>query len=289
MALTKLIGTVTTLTLTAILLWISFNQNFILTSSGDMTCSGTPVYSELFKVEISDCQVFWNITSINYTYYFRNKEGIKLDFTPEVKGYEMFVKDGRYKSGWKVLDKSGNFTYKKGVKYQFMAFIFKEINQTIKWTITAADVSKDPVLFGININAIQDCQTTTKIITQNIEKTKILLLNTTFCKDFPINKSCVSVNTKNQTVPYIAGSYDYFQNTTICENVGLNVNNKIINYTKFGWKCSLNENILECDSMYDGNSNGKCTSGESCTKIDIRDLSLQERLDTSSLKHLKIE
>src|SRR3990167_4776923 len=106
---TKLIGTSTTLTLTAILLWIAFNQNFRLDASGDITCFGTPFYDKNVKSNISDCQVFWNVTGINYTYYFRNKNGINLGFSPEVQDYKWYAKDGRFNSGWRPLDKSGNF------------------------------------------------------------------------------------------------------------------------------------------------------------------------------------
>ena len=151
---TKLIGTATTLTLTSVLIWIALNQSFVLKTSGDMTCSGVPQYSDLFKTNISDCQIFWNITSKDYTYYFRNKNGNKLGFSPEVDGYEWFVKDGRFKSGYRPMDKSGNFTFYKGKEYQFMAFIFKSPTETIKWSITAAEQNVDPILYGINLSVL---------------------------------------------------------------------------------------------------------------------------------------
>src|SRR3990167_4724295 len=160
---TKLIGTATTLTLTSVLLWIALNQSFVLNASGDMACSGTPIYSSLFKTNVSDCQIFWNITSKDYTYYFRNKNGNKLDFSPEAIGYEWFVKDGRFNSGWRRMDKSGNYTFYKGKKYQFMAFVFKNSTDTIKWSITSAEVNKDPILYGINISILCSYELVTKI------------------------------------------------------------------------------------------------------------------------------
>ena len=46
---TKYIGIGATITLTGLLVWISLNQFFTLTTSGDITCLGTPIYSELIK------------------------------------------------------------------------------------------------------------------------------------------------------------------------------------------------------------------------------------------------
>src|SRR3990167_6123487 len=205
---TKLIGTATTLTLTSVLVWIALNQGFILTASGDMTCSGTPIYSELYKSQISDCQIFWNITSTNYTYYFRNKGGNQLGFSPEAKGYEWFVKDGRYRSGYRPMDKSGNFTFRKGTKYQFMAFVFKEPEQTIKWEITSADVAKDPILFGINISLIQSCHIETIGKSNSIYEDVTKYLNETFCSDFPTNKSCSMITSKTYVSSQLKGYYD---------------------------------------------------------------------------------
>jgi len=201
---TKYVATATTLTLTSILLWIAFSQNFKLDASGDMFCSGTPVYSELFKDYISDCQIFWNVTSINYTYYFRNKKGIELGFSPEINDWKWYVKDGRFKTGWRPLDKSGNFTFRKGIKYQFMAFVFKEANQTIKWSITSADVTKDPNLFGINYIPIEECKTTIQSTTMNsIVKNETRYINGTKCSDEPANKSCFksTIFILNTTIP----------------------------------------------------------------------------------------
>ena len=153
---TKYIGTATTLTLTAILVWIALSQNFKLEASGDIHCNGSAFYGAKFKANISDCQVFFNVTSINYTYYFRNKNGIALNFSPDVEGYNLYMKDGRYSSGWRLMPKSFNFTFRKGVKYQFMVFVFKQPEQKIKWGITAAEQEIDPILFPIEDSFCQD-------------------------------------------------------------------------------------------------------------------------------------
>ena len=273
---TKLIGTATTLVLTAILLWISFNQNYILTPSGDITCAGTPFYNNTFKGDISDCQVFWNVTSINYTYYFRNKQGIELGFSPEVNGFDMYSKDGRYNSGWRPLDKSGNFTYRKGIKHQFMAFIFKDINQTVKWKITAAEQTIDPILFGIDVRELKECTTITKTIKKEIYGTEIVFnKNTTVCSDFPINNTCEKISLGNSTNKILIGTYEHFINTTTCEDYGYNLSGHILYYSEVDWECKRDGLELCCEAPHQSDKNGKCDSGEGYCLFDIKTLSKQ--------------
>ena len=289
---TKIVGTLTTLTLTAILLWVSFNQNFILNSSGDMTCAGTPYYNINFKRNISDCQVFWNVTSINYTYYFRNKKGIELGFSPEVKGYDIYVKDGRFKSGWRPLDKSGNFTYRKGIKYQFMAFIFKEINQTVKWKITAAEQTIDPILFGVHIEILKECKIKQEFETiddygnitkeRDVRETYVAnytyifinnhtLINETKIAFFNTTRLIRKITTEMEVV----GSHIEIINTTICKNYGYNISGHIIDYSEADWECIMDGLKLCCEAAYQSNKNGKCDSGEGYCLFDIKTLSKQ--------------
>ena len=305
---TKIIGTSVTLTLTSVLLWIAFNQSFILTASGDITCSGTPFYDNSFKSNISDCQAFWNVTSINYTYYFRNKNGIELEFSPEVNGYEMYVKDGRYKSGWRLLDKSGNFTYRKGIKYQFMAFIFKEINQTIKWSITAADVTIDPILFGIQIDKIQDCVTETKEVTMPIygdgtHYRRVALLCETNVSYIYFNNKTNEQETRQRIENFTCGTgleeykvsgdvidnYIDLVNTSVCKDIGFQIGNRKIEYDKINAKCTRDGCVIQCDYFQGGNRNGICDSGENCYKRNICTNSVISRTDVPSLDVIKVE
>lgn len=291
-ARTKFIGTATTLTLTAILIWISFNQNFKLEASGDITCLGTPEYSELFKDYISDCQVFWNVTSINYTYYFRNKKGIELSFVPEVKDYKWYAKDGRYKSGWRPLDKSGNFTFRKGIKYQFMAFIFKEPEQTIKWSITAAEVSRDPILFGVNFTILKNCLTTIITTEKTTYVKENVYLNQTYCIDYPLNLSCTKIPAYNFTREVIGSKYIDYQNITDCEPYGVQVNEKKILWKKYGYKtCSRDKSIVCCEAEHQSDGNGICEQGEGYVQFDLKTLSFGKNTisKTRAVKELMIE
>ena len=300
---TKLIGTATTLTITSILIWIAFNQNFILTASGNIKCTGSPKYSELFKGDISDCQVFWNVTSKDYTYYFRNKNGIKLNFTPEVKDYKWFVKDGRYKSGYRQLDKFGNFTFTKGKKYEFMAFIFKEPTKTVKWSITAAEQKIDPILYGLDVADICDNIILTTEIKIPIYKdvvheytcdevqtidsktkhaicyTNVQNINGTRSIIFEHDYDTIELNKIIWTQSDQIGSYIDYQNKTICRKKGLQIEDKTIDFEKCGISCSMDGSIVQCDSCDDGNCDGILQSGESgIYPIDISDLNWKGKL-----------
>lgn len=256
-----------------------------------MFCSGTPVYSELFKDYISDCQIFWNVTSINYTYYFRNKKGIELGFSPEINDWKWYVKDGRFKTGWRPLDKSGNFTFRKGIKYQFMAFVFKEPEQTIKWTITAADVAKDPILFGINISLIQSCHIETIGKSNSIYEDVTKYLNETFCSDFPTNKSCSMITSKTYVSSQLKGYYDELINISVCNAIGFQIGDKKI--VSDEWKICRSGSKIIAKAQHQSNQKiCQCLSGDRCKEWDLTDLRNVKEFGyspTKAIKRLEVE
>jgi len=243
---TKVIGAGTTiLTLTSLILWMVASNQFKLEVSGDITCSGNAFYSEVFRRNISDCQIFWNVTSINATYKFSNKNNTELNFSPKVNGYDCYIKDGRYKTGYRPLDKTWNLTYRYGVKYEFMCFVFKETRQTVKWSLFAADKKVDPILFGINISIICDSKTkkTNKTIYYFEEITKeytcngVAIVNnsikTGFCytnqtntngtRNLTFSHKFNSGNLTNKTIYWqenITLSYVDYINATVCPPTG---------------------------------------------------------------------
>lgn len=267
---TKYIGTATTLFIVSILSWMLIN-GFKIEASGDMVCSGIPTYDNTFKSNVSDCQIFFNVTSTNATYYLRNRNGVELGFSQDVQDYQCYIKDGRYKSGYRPLDKYGNFTYKKGIKYEFMCYIFKDMEQTVKWSLTAADKSVDPILFGINITAIRRCTDSQDVVSK--ENIVTCIINSTYIH---INNQTGINETKiwSYTRDCIDGTYDDLINKTTCTIIGFrdNTRNRNINCEKFGYACNPNSLVgqfIIADSIYDGNGNGRCESGESCCAYHI--------------------
>ena len=74
-----------------------------------------------------------------------------------------------------------------------------------------------------------------------------------------------------------------------CEVIGYNYSGKILDFSDSDFKCGLNGAIIFCDSIYDGNGNGICVSGESCMKIDTNTFLIDSRLDRRGFKQIKIK
>ena len=86
------------------------------------------------------------------------------------------------------------------------------------------------------------------------------------------------------------------KNKTICNKRAYTIDiadsTKNINFSKAGYYCSLEGNIVTCDSVHDGNGDGKCKSGETCIKFEITSQginTLQKRIDSVALKDIEVE
>ena len=83
---------------------------------------------------------------------------------------------------------------------------------------------------------------------------------------------------------------------TTCNKEGYTIDiagaTKKINFSKAGYYCSLDGNIITCDSVHDGNGDGKCKSGETCIKFEITSKGInkiQNRIDSVALKDIDID
>ena len=148
----------------------------------------------------------------------------------------------------------------------------------------------DPVWFGIDIRKLESCVVETNIKKVYVYEKNDIFFNQTICSDEPVNSSCF-VNTIKITVDKLIGNYNDLLNTSICKMIGLNISNKVINWQKEGWKCKWNLLKLTCDSVFDGNGDGICTSGESCIEYDLSNLNeyKKSRIDIPSLKRLEFK
>ena len=297
---TKYIGTGATATIVGLIVWFFLSSNFSVEVSGDAACAGT--YDE-------PCEAYYNITSTNFIYYIYNKDKVNLNFIPEVKSSYSCKKDNRFTSkarenrelypcgvGYREFDWKTPLTnkssyvekFEKGKKQEYKLVVFK-FNSTdeIKWGGEITGESIDPIFFGVyNITLIQDCH-----IEQEIKEIKDyqnynFLDNGTFCLDFPVNKTCIIKNLNNYTMSQIV-VYNQILNTSICRNVGLQVDDKKINWERYGWECKRNLFEITCDSQYQSNMDGICQSGERCVKIDIRDLSNIKEIGYSPTKQIR--
>jgi len=134
----------------------------------------------------------------------------------------------------------------------------------------------------------------------------IYLSNSTSCEDEPFNTSCVT-NTKEIEQQCVIGteSYENYEKVrvqvvqkskTICNNEGYTIDiagsSKKIDFVKAGYYCSLDGNIITCDSVHDGNGDGICHSGETCIKFEVTSKGInkiQRKIDSVALKDMGVE
>ncbi|HYD03463.1 MAG TPA: hypothetical protein VEC16_04140 [Alphaproteobacteria bacterium] len=121
------------------------------------------------------------------------------------------------------------------------------------------------------IERVQECIDAPIIIKEPIYESclrvkKICDNSTNECTNTTINSSCYK------------GRRDVESTIKECRTKSYKFNNYEINVE--GYKCSTAEDqdnkIILCDSIYDGNGDGICTSGESCMKYVINGNSVQE-------------
>ncbi len=117
--------------------------------------------------------------------------------------------------------------------------------------------------FFSNVQKEQDC-------VDIVHEEEVTSVST--CTSERIVKTCDDTNT---TCDEITESFQHkCLNTSIvktiekkCVTKSLTLDNHKINVE--GYECSVNDNVVICDSKFDGNGDGICTSGESCMKFDF--------------------
>lgn len=84
----------------------------------------------------------------------------------------------------------------------------------------------------------------------------------------------------------------FLKNVTVCseiEKYNISVGTGMINLDlKENWVCKYNNKELVCDSVYDGNGDGKCSSGESCIIYSVENLKLIKSEDANFFIRTKL-
>jgi len=184
---------------------------------------------------------------------------------------------------------------------------------TISSTIIISAIVVDD---NVTVNEIQNCYNEFYDVTEdvfdyvtrerNVYGDCIFYLNSTVCEDEPFNTSCVT-DTTEQVYQCAIGKEPYQsyekvseqvvqKSKTICNNEGYTIDiagsKKKIDFDKAGYYCSLDGNIITCDSVYDGNGDGICHSGETCIKFKITSEginTIHKRIDSVALKDIEVE
>lgn len=131
----------------------------------------------------------------------------------------------------------------------------------------------------ITLEEIEDCETIHWDETEAVFGDCIKYYNATICDDEPLNTSCyIEEQSYNYTCKtgenIIENSEEKCRDTEIKVAVDtlLGTKDYTLEYGEWG-KCSYEDEqetlVITCDSKYDGNNDGICTSGESCMQFRI--------------------
>jgi len=121
-----------------------------------------------------------------------------------------------------------------------------------------------------NVEKYQDCQQTILHEAEGTETTCVTPYNVTVCDD--TNSSCTK-RTDEYTHPCLVDVRIVDRTIEDCRDKWLIINKKL--KVDVDWyNCSVEESggtiTIICDSIYDGNGDGICTSGESCQKFVVQ-------------------
>ena len=127
---------------------------------------------------------------------------------------------------------------------------------------------------GISLEEVKDCKTVYWNETENTYGNCIRYYNITFCEDDPLNTSCY-IQEKSYNYTCLTDTKTVEKNKEICRDKEfqftidkpLKVETYKLEYGDWGMCTYMpGDEVLTitCDSRYDGNNDGICTSGESC-------------------------
>jgi len=147
-------------------------------------------------------------------------------------------------------------------------------------SISAYSLKKSiQVTDDISLDEIEDCKTTYWDEDIDVYDTCTGQRNMNICADEPSNTTC-SIQSVSYNYTCLTGKETVQKSKEICKDneIQIGVDKLIgtdeykIEYGQWG-KCSYTTEgealVITCDSRFDGDNNGICTSGESCTQFRI--------------------
>ena len=141
-----------------------------------------------------------------------------------------------------------------------------------------------------SLTEVQDCTTNSWQTEEPIWGTCQKAFTTTICDDEPTNKSCHD-GTAYYPVACVTGTQIMQHSEDVCTPKAIQITQKSgdvtveqgsIEFKEWG-KCSYanDKSVIICDSRYDGNNDGICTSGESCVKFELTSSGIKRLLKNS--------
>ena len=184
-------------------------------------------------------------------------------------------------------------------------------------TLLTISIISAIVMDNAIVNEIQDCTTefydATEDVFDHVTRERNVYGNCIYYHNYThcLNTSGTNTDCSEEQVTYewrcVIGTESYQsyekvaekvvqKSKTICNKKGYTIDvagsKKKIDFDKAGYYCSLEGNIITCDSVHDGNGDGKCKSGETCIKFEITKKginTISKRIDSVALKDIEVE
>ena len=197
----------------------------------------------------------------------------------------------------------------------------QNITGTVKWNFDLEhflmeDINIDPIWNGVSLAPIEDCKPESYEVKEDIlgEVTKtrrvgieiVTFINQTHCTGKNETNSsgigCLTTPYSNYTTTqYVTEQFKVtekigdklvIKSRDVCRTVGYELGGESFNFEDAGYFCKQIGFKITCDSIDDGNGNGKCTSGESCIEIDFsqgRFNFISNKIDSPGLKRIDVK
>ncbi|MBS3138795.1 hypothetical protein J4207_03765 [Candidatus Woesearchaeota archaeon] len=121
-----------------------------------------------------------------------------------------------------------------------------------------------------SVQAMVSCKNVTWTEEEVIMGTCTEINNRVSCLDAPLNLSCTTIQ-ENFNYTCSQGKQTVTKSKQDCDTTGYVINNVHLN--TIDYKCDVIDNsgviTATCDSVFDGNGDGVCGSGESCTRFVV--------------------
>ncbi len=230
--------------------------------------------------------------------YIYNYQDVHLDFSPEIKDYQLYVK---YYGKWRPMDftnatRLGNVP--KRAKYSFVFPRYsvkyfklvghKEVTETIKWGFGFENDYLDPVWIGVS--NVFDCKNKTTTESKEIRVYK----NTTIYKVVAYNASCKNIiNLPNGTfcnISLIRSVFDYtktiYTNKTECIKQGW-IKSPSLNLSYENGYCRLSGKVIHCVAHTDGGEHVDCVKEKHCEIWNVTSMNRLESYGEANQKFIK--
>lgn len=137
--------------------------------------------------------------------------------------------------------------------------------------IVSSIVTEETTIISDKVKEVKDCQQFLWQEEKNTYGACTKEVIESVCDDPPTNSSCHN-ETREISYTCVNGTEIVERTRKECKQKELVISNLVKLDTK-NYECSTEEDggkvIVICDSRYDGNGDGKCSSGESCMKFVI--------------------